>query len=181
MQMLRCRICGETYLGTEPPSRCPFCGAAENYFTGPGGFLASEDAIQPTEGERADLQTAIGLERSNARFYAAMAEMSGDEVLASTYKRLSRIEAEHCSVFSKMLSQAKPDDLGIAEGEPASWCDAIAESARREAHAAAFYAEVVARATSPRMREVFEAVSAVERDHLALDALAAEWAGCHTE
>jgi len=27
MKMYRCRICGETYLGAEAPSHCPFCGA----------------------------------------------------------------------------------------------------------------------------------------------------------
>jgi len=181
MQMLRCRICGETYLGTAPPTRCPFCGAAQEYFTVPGLFLASEDSIQPTELERSDLEMAIEIERSNARFYVAMAALTGDEVLSSAYKRLSRIEAEHCSLFSRMLGRPKPDDLATPDGNPASWCEAIEESARREAQAATFYAEVMGRATNERMREVFEAVSAVERDHLALDALAAEWAGCTTE
>ena len=27
MKLHRCRICGETYLGVERPSHCPFCGA----------------------------------------------------------------------------------------------------------------------------------------------------------
>jgi len=178
MQMLRCRICGETYLGTEPPSRCPFCGAHSEYFVGPGSFTSAENAIQPTEIEKADLETAIELERSNTRYYLAMSRMHGDESLASTYKRLSKVEMEHCSVFCRLADVPKPDDLNTPDGDPSSWCEAIEESARRETRAAAFYAEVVGRATNERIREVFSAVSAVERDHLALDALAADWAGC---
>jgi rubrerythrin len=178
MKMIRCRICGETYLGTESPTRCPFCGAAELYMVEPDGFSASENVVQLTEIERNDLETAIELERSNTRFYLAMAALAGDEPLASAYKRLSRIEAEHCSLFCKLLGAQKPDDLGTPEGNPAGWCDAIAESAERETRAAGFYAEAAGRATNERIREVLTAVSAVERDHLAFDALAASRAGC---
>jgi len=28
MNPYRCEICGETYLGLNPPERCPFCGSA---------------------------------------------------------------------------------------------------------------------------------------------------------
>lgn len=181
MQMLRCRICGETYLGTEVPSRCPFCGAAKDHFVGPGLFTSSENAIQPTEVEREDLEHAIELERANTRYYLAMSQMPGDEPLASAYKRLSRIEAEHCSTFCKLLNVPKPADLGVPAEPPGSWCEAIKESARREQQASDFYAQVVGRATSTRLKEVFAAVSAVERDHLAFDALAAEWAGCQED
>lgn len=178
MKMIRCRICGETYLGTETPSRCPFCGASERYMTDADSFSTHENDIVLTETERADIETAVEIERSNARYYAAMALLAGDEALASTYKRLSRVEAEHCSLFSKLLREPKPDDLMAPAGDPAGWCEAIAESAERERHAAAFYAEVVGRATNERVREIFTAVASVEADHLALDALAAERAGC---
>lgn len=173
MRLIRCRICGETYLGTETPSRCPFCGAAAFYLVEPDAYSSGENRVDLTEVERTDLDTAISLERSNARFYAAMGTLGGDEALASTYKRLSRIEAEHCSVFCKLSGQPKPDDLASPEGDAGTWTDAIEESARRERRAADFYAEAAGRATNPRLREVFEAVSAVEVDHLAVDDLAA--------
>lgn len=173
MQLIRCRICGETYLGTDTPSRCPFCGAEERYLVGPDEFSVAENAVTVTEVERNDLDTAIALERSNARFYAAMAGLAGDEELASAYKRLSAVEAEHCSLFCKLAGETKPDDLRVPEGEPVSWSEAIAESASRERRAADFYAAAAARATNPRILEVFEAVSAVEVDHLELDELTA--------
>lgn len=178
MKMLRCRICGDTYLGTDAPSRCPFCGASRDYFVQAGGFTASENRVQLTEVERSHIETAVEIERSNARFYAAAASLSGDEDLASAFKRLSRVEAEHCGIFSKLLGEPKPDDLGEPEGQAASWCDVIAESKSRETRASDFYREVVESATNPRVIEVFTAIMHVERDHLVLDEAAARHAGC---
>ncbi len=178
MKMFRCRICGETYVGTGVPNRCPFCGADESYMVEGDGYSAAENRLQLTEVEREDLEVAVALERSNARYYLAIAALEGDETLASAYKRLARIEAEHCSLFCKLLDVAKPDDLTTPEGDAGDWCAAIAESARRESSAAEFYAQVVSRATNVRIREVFTAVLAIERDHLDFDAFAAKRAGC---
>jgi len=176
--MYRCRICGETYLGTHVPSRCPFCGAHEEYMGGADSFAASENDVQLTERERGDLEAAVELERSNTRYYIAVAQLDGDEALSSAYKRLSRIEAEHCSLFCKLLRQAKPDDLGTPADPPADWCSAIAESRRREQAAAAFYAEAAGRATNARVIEVFTAVTAIESDHIDFDDVAGQRAEC---
>jgi rubrerythrin len=178
MKMYRCRICGETHLGTVAPTRCPFCGAHDTHIVEGDGFDSAENAVQLTEIERADIERAIEIERSNARFYSAMVGLEGDENLSSAYKRLSRIEAEHCSVFSKLIGSAKPGDLDVPEGETGQWCDAIEESASRERTAARFYAEVAARATNRRVIEVFDALSAIEADHLEFDELAARRAEC---
>lgn len=178
MRLMRCRICGETYLGTEPPSRCPFCGVDAIHLADSNRFSSAPDNVQITEIERDDLHTAIQLERSNARFYVAVAALPGNETLASAYKRLSAVEAEHCSLFCKLARETKPDDLKLPEGEPASWCAAIAESAARERRAADFYREARDRATNARIAEVFAAVSAVEEDHLVVDEIARQEAGC---
>jgi rubrerythrin len=179
MRIYRCRICGETYLGTSAPARCPFCGADERYMVGPDAFSARENDVQLTEVERADLEHAIELERSNARFYAAMARLEGHEALASAYKRLSRVEAEHCSLFCKLADIAKPSDLGEpSDASSGDWCTDIAQSLEREQTASAFYAQAAARATNPRIAEVLKATSAVERDHIELDGVTAGMAGC---
>lgn len=178
MKMLRCRICGDTYLGTETPSRCPFCGADTRYFVEAGGFSSAENRLQLTESERDHIRTAVGIERSNARYYRAAASLAGDEDLASAFKRLAKIEAEHCAIFSKLLGEPQPDDLDGPEGAPRDWCEAIKESSSREARARLFYDEVVAAATNVRVKEVFEAIRDVERDHLAVDEAAAAHARC---
>lgn len=178
MEQYRCRICGETHLGTQMPTRCPFCGAHDRYIGKADSFKDADNDVQLTEIERDDIEAAIGLERSNARFYAAVALLNGDEGLSSAYKRLARIEAEHCSVFCRLLREPKPSDLAEPADHPADWCSAIAESLRREETAATFYAKVVGRATDIRVKEIFTAVAAIETDHIAFDGVAAERAGC---
>jgi rubrerythrin len=56
--------------------------------------------------------------------------------------------------------------------ELGSWGADIEESRRREVRASGLYADFAERATSPRLREVWGAVSDVEADHIALDDLA---------
>lgn len=178
MKMYRCRICGETYLGSESPSHCPFCGAHREFMVDAPEYPDDINVVDITEVERNDLLAAIDLEHSNTRFYLAMATHRDDPTLSSAYKRLAKVEAEHCSLFCKLAAVAKPADL-LEPGEASDdWCANIAESRAREERASAFYAEVMGRATNDRIREVFSAVSAVEADHIMLDALAASMAGC---
>jgi rubrerythrin len=172
MKMHRCRICGETYLGHDTPSNCPFCGAHASYFVATEDFPEDVNDIQLTEVERADLDTSIEIETSNTRFYLAMAARKDNPKLSSAYKRLAKIEAEHCSVFCKLARVPKPADLLEPGTELGAWLDDIDESLRRETRASGLYAEFAARATSPRLTEIWGAVSEVEADHIALDEVA---------
>lgn len=172
MLAVRCRICGETYLGSAVPVACPYCGAHEGYLVTDGSYDDAVNAVAPTEVERADLERASEIERANARFYAALASLPGNSVLASAYKRLARIEAEHCSVFCKLLREPKPDDMAVPSEAPADWREAIAESRAREEYASAFYAEAASNATNPRVWEIFSAIAEVEADHIAFDDVA---------
>jgi rubrerythrin len=172
MKMYRCRICGETYLGSEAPAMCPFCGAHRELLVDTRDYPETINEVQLTEIEHADLETAIDLELSNTRFYLAMAHRDDNPALASAYKRLATVESEHCSLFCKIARVPKPADLREAGDELGSWDADIDESARREKRASALYAEFAARATNARLIEVWNAVSAVEADHIELDALA---------
>ena len=172
MKIYRCRICGETYLGSEPPAMCPFCGAHMELLVDTADYPEDINGIQPTEVERADLETSIDLELSNTRFYLAMSKRCDNPKLASAYKRLAAVESEHCSLFSKLADTPKPTDLREPGEELGSWEADIDDSLRREMRASALYAEFSARATSPRLIEVWKAVSAVEADHIVLDGVA---------
>lgn len=175
LKMYRCRICGETYLGYEEPGNCPFCGAHVEFFTVPEGYDPAINSISPTESERADLEASIEIERANTRFYLGMAERKDNDTLRSAYKRLAKVEAEHCSVFCKLAGVSKPADLMTPGETTGSWAGDINESLARENRATALYAGFAARATSERLREVWEAVSAVEADHITLDELALKY------
>lgn len=178
MKMYRCRICGETYLGSEAPSHCPFCGAHRELIVDSAEYPADINDVQLTEIERADVEEAIELERANTRFYLGMAKHKDDDVLSSAYKRLAKVEAEHCELFCKLARVDEPEDLMTPMEVTDDWCANIEESIAREQRASRFYHEVSARATSERIREVFGAVSAVEADHIELDHVAQRHAGC---
>jgi rubrerythrin len=171
MKLYRCRICGETYLGYEAPTQCPFCGAHEEFMIAPEDYPTDVNDIQPTEVEQADLEAAIEVERGNARFYLGMADRHDNDTLRSAYKRLSKVEAEHCSLFCKLARRTKPDDLLVPGETSGQWAADIADSLAREQRASALYAQFQGRATSPRLREVFGAVRDVELDHIQLDGL----------
>jgi rubrerythrin len=175
LKMFRCRICGETYLGHKEPGDCPFCGAHVEFFVAPEAYDAAINNIEPTEAERADLESSIELERANTRFYLGMTERKDNDTLRSAYKRLAKVEAEHCSVFCKLAGVAKPADLMTPGETTGSWASDIAESLTRETRATALYAGFAARATSPRLREVWEAVAVVEKDHVTLDEYALKY------
>jgi rubrerythrin len=177
--MYRCRICGETHLGSERPSHCPFCGAHAEFIVDTTDYPEHINDVQVTEVERDDLLQAIELERGNTRFYLGMGDLKADNPkLASAYKRLGRVEAEHCSLFCKLAGVTKPADLTDPDQVSADWCANIEESLAREQRASRFYAEASTRTTNERIKEVFAAVSEVEADHIELDHLAQRIAGC---
>lgn len=175
MKMYRCRICGETYLGYEAPENCPFCGAHKEYMQMPEEYTAGINEVQVTETERADLEASIELETANTRFYLGMAQRKDNDTLRSAYKRLAKVEAEHCEVFCKLAGVEPPADLMTPGDTTGSWAGDIEESRRRETRATALYATFAERATNERLREVWEAVSAVEADHIELDDLAMKY------
>lgn len=178
MKMYRCRICGDTYLGSEAPSHCPFCGAHRELIVDTLDYPENINEVDLTEMERNDLLEAIELERSNTRFYLGMATHRDNATLSSAYKRLAKIEAEHCSVFCKLAKVAKPDDLMEPGDAGLDWCANIDESLAREQRASRFYADASDRATNDRIKEVFAAVSDIEADHIDLDMVAKGVAGC---
>jgi rubrerythrin len=172
MELYRCRICGETYLGAEAPTHCPYCGAHQDLIVLSSAFPAGINDVDPTETEAQDLEAAIDLETSNTRFYLAAATRRDNDALRSYFKRLAKVEAEHCEVFSKLLGRPEPDDLMTPSESTGSWETDIAESLERENRATNLYKTFAERATSERLREVFGAVGDVEADHIALDRVA---------
>ncbi len=172
LRIYRCRICGEVYLGYEAPENCPFCGVKTEFLEAPEKYREDINDITVTETERADLESSIEIERSNTRFYLGMAARKDNDTLRATYKRLAKVEAEHCSVFCKLAKVHKPTDLLAPSETTDSWKTDIEESLKRENRATALYAEFAQRATNPRLREVWRSISEVEADHVTLDDLA---------
>jgi len=178
MNAFRCRICGDAYLGSQAPSHCPFCGAHWEYIVELAMYPEDINRITITEVERDDLAAAIQLETGNARFYLALGSRTDRPELASAYKRLAKIETEHCELFAKLAGTSMPKEIREAGTAQGDWCASIEESEARELTAMNFYAQAALRATNERIREVFSAISAVEADHIEVDVLLARIAGC---
>lgn len=172
LQIYRCRICGEVYLGYDAPENCPFCGAHAEFMRAPEEYPVDINDLHVTETERADLEASIELETSNCRFYLGMAQRKDNEVLRATYKRLAKVEAEHCELFCKLLKVDEPADLMTPGETTGSWASDIEDSLRRENRASELYKTFSGRATNDRLKEVWNAVSDVETDHITLDELA---------
>jgi len=181
----RCMICGEVFLTGQSPTHCPFCGAHGAHFVrvddpskapAESTFLAEGEL---TELEKKNLQASISTELLNTTFYSGMAS-KGDRstiegiVLARTYKRLSRIEDEHASVFCKLLGVEKKSqkvDEAVLKAHVVTgvWKDDVSASVLREENAHALYVRFATETDKPRLKLVWNALAEVEADHVALE------------
>ena len=181
----RCKICGEVFLAGQCPLHCPFCGAHGEHFARvddvtqvpPETLFCAGGEL--TETEKKNLEASIATELLNMTFYRAMAR-GGDRstatgiVLARTYKRLADIEDEHAGIFCKFLgvnkkAQAVSDAVLRANPVSGVWKDDVAASVVRETNAAALYTRFAEETDKPRLKLVWAALAAVERDHVALE------------
>ncbi|MFH1578105.1 MAG: ferritin family protein [Candidatus Omnitrophota bacterium] len=183
MQVYRCRICGDVYIGEAKPKSCPFCGAHESYFV-----LAKEwellHSVTLSDATKENLKKALDLEINNTNFYKAVSQKSKHVYVSSMFKGLSKVEAEHASVICKHLRIEKPDsnlgfdkavDPSINSGSTLSgveWVDSdqanIEEANRRERGAVKFYGQASNQAPEKEIKEFFKALTEIESDHIVL-------------
>ena len=167
----RCRICGDSYLGSECPTNCPFCGSRKPYLVQTNDFSPHINDVSLTDQERADLRHACKLEITNETFYSTVGAMGKhNDALPSAFRALAKVEREHLSLFGKLLQESVPtvpkNPLPVSD----NWIENINQSHKDEAIAASFYREAAARASSSRIKDVFTALAEVEEDHIDIDA-----------
>jgi rubrerythrin len=167
MQVFRCRVCGDPYLGEEKPSNCPFCGA-------PSKYMIYADAWRDpvidklTDFSKDNLESALQLEIDNTQFYMCASEMTTNVEGKQLFRALAKIEREHASVISKILKVKMPivtlDKLACYP----SYKDNLKDSQDREKKAIMEYSKFFKEATEERVKEVFGAFVLIEKDHLKL-------------
>ncbi|MFX1391472.1 MAG: rubredoxin-like domain-containing protein [Promethearchaeota archaeon] len=163
-----CKICGEAYIGEEAPSRCPFCGAFKKYFVESTEYddTGAWD-VELNKEDKSNVEKALEVEVSNNIFYTCaskkVSELDGQKI----FKILAKVEAEHASVWKKIL---KLDKIDFPKYDKCSgaYKPNLEESHSREDRAIKFYGEAAAKAENPRVKEIFEAFVEVETDHLHL-------------
>jgi len=169
IKVFRCRICGDPYIGTEAPTRCPFCGALTDYFVEADEWNPNEFSVDLTPVEKKNLEAALQLELDNAAFYdcaKAQAEQKQDQYHLAKFKALMKVEREHASAISKFLQMSRPDlekkmcSTDMKANTQEGW--------ERENRAIKAYTTFRDEATSPRLKEFFNALVEIETDHLDL-------------
>lgn len=170
VQVWRCQICGGTYLGEEAPSKCAFCGADKRYIKLSSEYSPDINDVAVTDAEKADLIEAANLELTVSTFYNDLGEVGNRfELTPAAFRALARTEVEHLGVFSHLAGVDAPTTVQNRLKVQDTWEDNVALSTDHEKKVTKFYAEAAARATTPRVKEVFTAISEVERDHLDVD------------
>jgi rubrerythrin len=172
VQVFRCRICGEAYIGEKPPSRCPFCGALEKHL-----LLASTTDfdwknmfnVELSEISRKNVERTLELEVGNATFYLCVAKTSKSEEVRAMFKILSKVEKEHAEIASKLLKV----DMPAVEFKPGVCSEddrkSIEDSLEREERAVRLYTEFLGQTQEPRLKEIFQSLIEIESDHISLD------------
>jgi rubrerythrin len=172
VQVFRCRICGEAYIGNEAPTQCPFCGALQKYL-----LLASSTGfewktmfdVELSEISRNNMKRTLELEIDNATFYLCVAKTSKSEEIKAMFKILSKVEKEHAEIASKILKLEMPAiefKPGVCSQDDRK---SIEESLEREKRAVRLYTEFLGQAQEPRLKEIFQSLVEIESDHISLD------------
>jgi len=167
MNVYRCRICGDPYLGEIVPSRCPFCGAHPRYFV-PAYDYRTPGEVSLSKKTRENLEKALELEIGNSCFYRGAAKVADSEEGRALFVALSKAEAEHAGVVCKLLGTAKPEELYETGDCSPVHQENLDESHRRETRAVHLYRQFLEDAEEDRVREVLEALIEIESDHMGL-------------
>ncbi|HOG09845.1 MAG TPA: ferritin family protein, partial [Smithella sp.] len=155
VKLYRCIICGDAYIGASPPANCPFCGAHMEYIMEAKDAVVNFD-VPLSAKDRANAEHALKVEISNATFYSCAAGKTDDPEGKVLFKALGKIEAEHASIWKKILKLAS-----LPPGNETCHTENVGnlkESHARETRAIEFYRKSAAEADHPRIRQLFEAL-----------------------
>jgi hypothetical protein len=165
VKLWRCLICGDPYVGEAPPPQCPFCGAHGQFIMEAKEAAVSFD-VSLNEKDRANAEYALNVEVSNSSFYFCAADKTDDAEGKMLFKALGKVEAEHASIWKKVLKLASIP-AGSESCHTAN-VENLRDSHARETRAIEFYSRAGAEAENARIKQIFEALVEVETDHLNL-------------
>jgi rubrerythrin len=165
VKLWRCEICGDPYIGDEAPANCPFCGAKGRHMKEFKEAKAYFD-VELNEKDRANVEHALQVEVSNATFYFCASKKVKEEEGQKLFKALGKVEAEHASVWEKILKLDKIPEGG--DECSADYTEDLEESHARETRAIEFYKKAAEESSNERIKQIFKAFVEVETDHLRL-------------
>lgn len=162
-KLLRCTICGETYIGEHPSANCLYCGVSGKYVKIAKNSTANYD-VDLNATDKKNAQTALALESSNVSFYFCASKKTNDEEGKILFKALGNVESRHAGIWKKILKLAA---IPVVH-DPCSvnYIDNIKGAHEREVQATQFYAKAANQAKNERVKELFQAIIGAETDHL---------------
>lgn len=166
VKLFRCRICGDPYIGESKPSRCPFCGAYEKFIVESKEFHETFN-VELNEKGKENVRKALEVEISNSEFYFCAAEKTDNKEGKQLFKALGKIEAEHATIWSKILKLPK-EPINKSKNCSESYEHNLKESHERETRAIKFYKQAAKESENSRVKQIFMALVEVETDHLKL-------------
>ena len=113
-----CSVCGYVHEGTEPPAKCPQCGAPAEKFVKQAGDMtwAAEHVVgvasDVPEDIKADLRANFQGECTEVGMYLAMARVAhreGYPEIGLYWEKAAFEEAEHAAKFAELLGEVVTD------------------------------------------------------------------------
>lgn len=165
VKLWRCEICGDPYIGESAPDNCPFCGAHKKNIKEFKDAKADFD-VELNEKDKANAEHALEVEVSNATFYFCASAKSEELEANKLFKALGKVEAEHASIWRKILKLGKTPEGNDTCHVP--YKENLEDSHARETRAIEFYGKAAEESNNPRLKQIFEALVEIETDHLHL-------------
>ncbi|WP_432402050.1 ferritin family protein [Wukongibacter sp. M2B1] len=180
MSKIKCLICGMninprsyelnsySFLEKNEKGRiinCPFCGVGKIYLDDKKDIYMVDNKGLSEENLKI-LDHAMKLEVFNGEFYEEASRLADDEELKQTFKDLSKIEFMHAKIhkrlggFEKLPKLHKPDYTRHNTDDLL-----LMEASHREEHAISFYEKNSHKISSNIVRQVFDALIDVEKQH----------------
>jgi rubrerythrin len=145
---------------------CPFCGVGKIYLDDEKGiYHVAHDTLD--EESLKVLDHAMKLEVFNGEFYKEASYLAKDGEVRKLFKDLSNIEFMHARVHKRIGGFKELPKLHKPDYESRLNTDKLLleEACKREEHAIAFYKKNSVRVCSDLVKEIFKALSDVEKQH----------------
>jgi rubrerythrin len=166
INLYRCNICGEAYVGEVKPSHCPFCGAHTQWLVGANDYIKPE-VPELTDISRENLEFTYNLEMKASQIYHCIRKKTQDEFILGMFKAISKVEMEHAELVGKLIGKDPSCEIPFKE----ALCtedrkDSLGKTKDLEINAIKHYKKFLKEATESRVKDIFQALVEVEQDHL---------------
>ena len=145
---------------------CPFCGVGKEFIKEEQEKdLAFYEELNPSTIKILD--HAMKLEVFNGDFYNKASRLSKDIKNKKIFEDLSRIEFMHANIHRRLIGNAELPKLTDISYEKYDNDIKLLELAKkREEHAVAYYEKYFVQIKNPRIKKIFNALKAVEKEHI---------------